>query len=61
VQEVHSINLLEAPVLRLYEEEKDNGNESRAAAREDEAVEIIDGIRDETGTALLLEIDSSFL
>lgn len=46
---VHGVNLLEAAALGFDEEEEDDDDNGRAAAGEDEAVEVVDFVRDEAG------------
>lgn len=45
--DVHGVNLLEAAVLGLNDEEEDNGDESGTASGIDETVEVVNGISDE--------------
>jgi hypothetical protein len=49
VQDVHGVNLLESAVLGLDQEEEDNEHEDGAASGEDETVQVVDGVGDESG------------
>jgi hypothetical protein len=46
--DVHGVNLLERTVLRLDDEEEDNGDQGSTASGVDEAVVVVNGISDET-------------
>lgn len=46
-EQIHSVDLLQAPVLALNQEEEHHHHERRTAARKDQSVEIVDGVRDE--------------
>lgn len=47
VEHVHGVDLLQRPALRLDHEEEDDEEEGRAAAGEDEAIEVVNVVGDE--------------
>lgn len=54
VLHVHGVNLLESSVLRLDNEEEDNQDEGSTATSEDETVEVVDVVGNESGAKLRL-------
>lgn len=52
VLHVHGVNLFEGAIFGLDEEEEDDGHEHGTATGKDQAVQIIDGIGNEPGTAI---------
>lgn len=48
VLHVHGVNLLKSSVLGLDDEEEDNQDEGSTATSEDEAVEVVDVVGDES-------------
>jgi hypothetical protein len=55
--DVHGVNLLERTVLRLDDEEEDNGDQGSTASGVDEAVVVVNGISDETSEETNEEVE----
>lgn len=49
---VHGVNLLESSVLGLDDEEEDNQDKGSTAASEDEAVQVVDIVGNESGAEI---------